>query len=87
MIYIYFKAHVLIFLALRPPFLSAVMGASRVLVKCNKHGSTKLSLRGILIDLCMSSPAEVEMRKWFFKRDCLKEKLHPLASCFEQQKS
>lgn len=27
------------------------------------------------------------MRRCFFKRDCLKEKLHPLASCFEQQKN
>lgn len=39
-----------------------------MLVKCNKHGSAKLSLQQVLIDLCMSSPAEVEMRKCFFER-------------------
>lgn len=44
------------------------MDASTVLVKCNKHGSTELRLHQILINLYISSPAEVEMRKCFFEK-------------------
>lgn len=56
-------------------------------MKYKKHGSTELSLQQILINLCVSIPAEVEMRKMLLSlRDYLKAKLHPLAACFEQQK-
>lgn len=43
------------------------MGASRVLVEYKKRGSTELSVQQILINLCVSIPAEVEMRKCFFE--------------------